>query len=67
VVNDLPKDGKTKISPTQIRMGTRHEMEHTSSPKIARKIALDHLKSSPRYYTYLNNMERQMQKDKKKQ
>jgi hypothetical protein len=66
MVNGLPKDGKTKISPVQIRMGTRHELEHTSDPKKAKKIALDHLKEAPKYYTYLNKMESQMQKDKKK-
>lgn len=56
----MPKTDKIKISPSQIRMGTKHEMEHTSSQKVAKKIAMDHLQEHPKYYTYLNKMEKQM-------
>lgn len=37
----------------QIKMGIEVEMEHTNDPKIALKIALDHLKEDPHYYTKL--------------
>jgi hypothetical protein len=47
----------------QLHMGVRVEMEHTSSPRIAREIARDHLTEFPQYYNYLANMERQMTKD----
>jgi hypothetical protein len=57
---------KAAISRTQIRMGTKHELEHTSSRKQARKIAMDHLKEHPRYYTYLNRVERQMSRDERR-
>ncbi len=51
-----------KISASQIRMGTQHEMEHTKNPKFAKKIALDHLKEYPNYYTALNKMEKTLKK-----
>lgn len=53
---------KPKISPTQIRMGTQHELEHTTSRATAKKIAMDHLTEHPKYYTYLNRMENQMKR-----
>jgi len=37
----------------QLAIGTKHEMEHTSDPKAARKIAADHLAEDPKYYTKL--------------
>lgn len=39
-----------RIPPKAIAHGTRHEMEHTDDPKVARKIALDHLRENHRYY-----------------
>jgi len=38
------------VDPTQLKIGTRVEMEHTSDRGIARQIALDHLCESPHYY-----------------
>lgn len=35
---------------TQLMAGTRHEMEHTSDPALAREIAMDHLAEDPGYY-----------------
>ncbi len=63
MVNTLRKKTCPKISPTQIRMGTKHELEHTKSLKLAKKIALDHLCEIPTYYSYLNKMEKQAKKD----
>ncbi|MFH1645986.1 MAG: DUF5661 family protein, partial [Candidatus Omnitrophota bacterium] len=42
-----------KPHPRQIQIGTEHELEHTSSRKEARKIAMDHLKEDPKYYIKL--------------
>lgn len=41
------------ISPKEIGMGIIVENEHTENWKIALKIALDHLKEDPSYYTKL--------------
>ena len=35
----------------QMRLGTKIEMEHTSSKKVAERIAKDHLNEYPNYYT----------------
>jgi hypothetical protein len=37
----------------EIKMGIKVEMEHTKSPKVARRIAFDHLREYPDYYTRL--------------
>jgi 2'-5' RNA ligase len=41
------------IDPKEIEMGTKHEHEHTKDDALARKIAMDHLKDDPHYYTKL--------------
>ncbi len=46
----------------QLRKGQKIEMEHTDDPRIARKIACDHLKEHPKYYTHLEKMERKMRR-----
>jgi hypothetical protein len=43
---------------TQMRMGAKVEMEHTTSRALARRIASQHLAEIPNYYTLLNKMER---------
>lgn len=40
-----------------LREGIKVEMEHTSDPKIAREIAMDHLAEDPRYYEKLRAIE----------
>lgn len=37
----------------ELGKGIEVEMEHTSDPKVAKEIALDHLFEDPRYYTKL--------------
>lgn len=37
----------------QLRVGTKHEMEHTNDWHIAREIAMDHLAEDPNYYRKL--------------
>lgn len=46
------------IDSEQLAVGTKHEMEHTDDPDIARQIAIDHLREMPDYYTRLEKMER---------
>ena len=46
------------INPKQLEMGIKIEMEHTFNRQIAKKIALDHLREIPDYYTRLLKMER---------
>lgn len=38
--------------------GTKVELEHTGSKKVAREIAMDHLTEDPRYYEKLARMEK---------
>lgn len=49
---------KHKVPLTQIekeiKKGIAHEKEHTSDPKVAREIAMDHLKEDPKYYEKLD-------------
>lgn len=40
-----------KFNPKEIRIGTKIELEHTKSKRIAAKIAKDHLREFPKYYT----------------
>jgi len=43
----------TAFNAEQLAVGTKHEMEHTTDPKVARKIAADHLGEDPDYYRKL--------------
>jgi hypothetical protein len=51
----------------ELKMGIAHEIEdgHTTDQEEARKIAMDHLKDIPDYYTRLHNMEEQFEMEKK--
>lgn len=56
-----------KINKKELRLGTKIEMEHTTSKRIAGIIATDHLKEFPNYYTKgLIPMERKLKKLQKK-
>jgi hypothetical protein len=44
----------------QLRIGARHELEHTTSKRRAKKIAQDHLREDPKYYTHLLRMEKKV-------
>lgn len=46
-----------KHDPSELKMGIDVEYEHTTSPLISRKIAMDHLAEIPDYYTRLKRME----------
>lgn len=54
-----------KFSKRQLDMGTLVELEHTNNKRIARKIAIDHLKEHPRYYTFHAEMEKKMKRSLK--
>ena len=56
---DIAKKHKVDVDKIkdQLRMGIKVEKEHTTKPKIAREIALDHLGEKPDYYTRLKKVE----------
>lgn len=39
------------VDPDELAMGMKVEMEHTTDPRIAEEIALDHLAEDPHYYS----------------
>ena len=51
---------KYKFTEADLRVGTKHEMEHTKNRKEARKIALDHLREHFLYYRVLPAAEQMM-------
>ena len=52
-----------KINKKELKIGTKIEMEHTLNKDVAKKIALDHLKEYPNYYTKgLIPMERKLKR-----
>jgi hypothetical protein len=44
---------RPKYTPQDIHAGTKHEMEHTKDRKVAKEIALSHLKQHYTYYRVL--------------
>lgn len=42
------------VDRAEFKKGIKHEMEHTTDPKIAAEIALDHLAENPKYYSELD-------------
>lgn len=44
-----------EIDPKELEMGIETEYEHTTDPKMAKKIAMDHLREDPHYYSKLKN------------
>jgi hypothetical protein len=62
ILGDLLSEGKSKgftgsYDEKELAMGVEVEMEHTTIPSIAKKIAQDHLVEIPDYYTRLKRME----------
>jgi hypothetical protein len=43
---------------SQLDKGMKVESEHTSDKKVAREIALDHIKEDPKYYDKLSTIEK---------
>ena len=52
------------VSRFQLSIGRKVELEHTSSKKVAERIARDHLLEFPTYYTNLLRMESKLRKKK---
>lgn len=57
-----PRDFDAK----QLRDGTNVEMEHTNDRRIAREIAMDHLREDPDYYKALAKMEDRLEQRRKR-
>ena len=55
---DKHKVTEKDVDKQQLKIGIEIEMEHTNDPKVAKKIALDHLSEIPDYYTRLVRMEK---------
>lgn len=55
---NFPKIKESEVAQKELKMGIKVEMEHTSFPAIAKRIALAHLEELPDYYTRLKKMER---------
>ena len=52
-----------KYDKKELKVGTLIEMEHTKSKKVAERIAKDHLREFPKYYTMgLLPMEKKLKK-----
>ncbi len=53
----------SKYNKKELRIGTKVEMEHTKSKRVAEKIAKDHLREFSNYYTMgLLKMEKRLKK-----
>ncbi len=48
-----------EFDPQQLSIGQRVEMEHTTDPRVAREIAMDHLTEDPEYYRKLARIDRE--------
>ena len=57
------QDTDADHSDSALDKGQKIEMEHTTSPTIAREIARDHLTEGQDYYDRLEDMEEEMEKD----
>jgi len=44
---------ESEFDPIQIKQGIRIEREHAKDDKVAKEIAMDHLREDPRYYSLL--------------
>jgi len=59
-VTELAKKYKVSVEKVnqELKKGIKVELEHTSNPKVAREIALDHLNEKLDYYTLLAKIEK---------
>jgi len=53
-----------KFNKKELKIGIKVEMEHTKSKKVAEKIAKDHLKEYPNYYTEFKKFEKKLKRRK---
>ena len=61
-INTTPDDS---FDPQELKVGIKHETEHTDNVFIAKSIAKDHLLDIPDYYTRLEKMEREAKQERK--
>jgi hypothetical protein len=62
ILNEYVKPAKeSEVDPLELKKGIEVEMEHTDSPKVAKRIALQHLAEDPKYYTKLGTLKLQEQ------
>lgn len=64
ILSSILSEGKSKnfkgtFNSEEIKKGIKVEMEHTTIPLLAEKIAKDHLAEIPDYYTRLDKMEKE--------
>jgi len=65
MIKMIKLNSKTKYNKKELAIGTKIEMEHTTSKKKAEHIAKQHLTEYPHYYTKgLIPMERKLKKCK---
>ena len=71
LIKDFLYAGKSKsyrpknATDEEIKKGISVEFEHTTNPKIAKKIAFDHISEIPDYYERLERMEQEAKKEMK--
>lgn len=53
--NQPAPDELVGVDVEQLKVGTMHELEHTTDFDIAKRIALDHLNEDPLYYVKLRD------------
>ena len=51
-----------RFNKKQLQIGKKVELEHTNNPRIAERIAKQHLCEFPKYYTALLKMERKLKR-----
>lgn len=54
------------FDPRALAKGRKVEREHTSDPRLATEIAMDHLVEDPRYYDALEKMEHDLSRTRKR-
>ena len=60
ILNEYVKPAKeSEVDPLELKKGIEVEMEHTDNPKVAKRIALQHLAEDPKYYTKLGTLKLQ--------
>lgn len=60
--NYVREKGELYVKQQQLDKGIRFELEHTNSPIIAKRIALDHLVDCFDYYDFLEELENKCKK-----
>ena len=62
----MPPHRQYRVPKKQLEIGAKHEMEHTTSERTARRIARVHLQEHPSYYQVLPVAEKMMSEREKK-